>query len=149
MKKNKAEQSPFSKFTHVGVVVRDMDKAVEYLSSLGLGPFESFNPSVPLKEMLLHGKPADGELKISNAKIGQVGIELLQPVKGESSHKEFLDSKGEGIQHLAFAVDDLDLEVAKLTKQGFKVLTSGRWEGGGFTYLETEVSGIIIELVQH
>lgn len=141
-------KSPFSMLTHVGVVVRDMDKAIEYLSSLGIGRFEPHTPRA-LTERLFRGNSTDMRLKISTAKIGQVGLELIQPVEGESAAKEFLDRKGEGIQHIGFAVDDLDKEVARLAKQGVKVLMSGRWAGGGFAYLETDaVGGIIIELSQ-
>jgi catechol 2,3-dioxygenase-like lactoylglutathione lyase family enzyme len=149
MEKNRAEESPFSKFTHVGVVVRDMDKAIEHLSSLGIGPFEPFRHSLPLTERIFRGKPTDATVKISIAKIGQVALELIQPVEGQSAHKEFLDRKGEGIQHIAFVVDDLDKEIAKLAKRGVNVLWSGRWQGGGFAYLETDaIGGIIVELTQ-
>ncbi len=151
MEKSTAEKSPFSKLTHVGVVVRDLDKAIDYLSSLGLGPFESLRPSRPLGETLVRGKPAEVKVKISAAKVGQVRLEFIQPIEGESPTKEFLDKKGEGINHIGFAVDDLDKEIAKLTKQGVKILTSARWEGGSLVsaYLETDtVGGIIIELSQ-
>ena len=148
MAKSKKRESPFSQLHHVGVVVRDIDKAIEYLSSLGIGPFEPHFPDPPLLEKLVRGEPADYKLEMSNGKIGQAKLELIQPVEGESPHKEFLNSKGEGIQHIGFAVNDLDGEVAKLTKQGVKVLMSGKWPGGGFAYLETDaVGGIIIELL--
>jgi methylmalonyl-CoA/ethylmalonyl-CoA epimerase len=139
---------PFSNLEHVGVVVRDMDKAVEYLASLGIGPFEPLADPA-LADKLFRGKPSDWKVKISLAKIGLVTLELIQPVEGKSASQEFLDKKGEGIQHIAFAVDDLDREIAELTKQGIEVVMSGKIPGGKFAYLETDVpGGIIIELIQ-
>ena len=148
MEKSLAEKTPFSKFMHVGMVVRDIDKAIEHLSSFGIGPFEK-HTSTPLIERQFRGKPANWQTKRSTAKMGQLEIELLQPVEGESAAKEFLESKGEGIHHIGFAVDDLDREMAKLVRQGAKVVMSGKWAGGGFAYLEIDaIGGLIIELIQ-
>jgi len=142
-------ETTFSKLTHVGIVVRDMDRTVESLASLGIGPFELQQPGAPLTEALFRGKPARWKTKRGTARIGQVELELLQPVEGESAAKEFLDSRGEGVHHIGFAVDDLNKEVARLVKQRAKVLMSGRWAGGGFAYIEPAVSGgIVIELIQ-
>ena len=132
----------------VGVVVRDMDKAIKRLSSLGIGPFES-RLLPPDREEWYRGKPHKGNVKISMAQVGDVQLELVQPVEGKSVHKEFLDSKGEGIQHVMFAVKDFDKEVARLTKEGAIELLRAKLPGGpGIAYLDLNVGGIIIELVQ-
>jgi catechol 2,3-dioxygenase-like lactoylglutathione lyase family enzyme len=147
MEKNTAVESPFSKLIQVGVVVKDLDKAVERLLSLGIGPF---TPMLlpPDAEQWFRGKPLDAKFKISGARLGEIVLELIQPVEGESPHQEFLDSKGEGIQHIAFAVDDLDREVAKLTKQGVSVLLSANLRDVRVAYLDLGVGGLIIELIQ-
>ena len=148
MEKSSATESPFSKLIQVGVVVRDMDKTIERLSSLGIGPFE---PKLlpPDREEWFRDKPLDANLKLSSAKIGEVELELIQPVEGESPHKEFLDSKGEGIQHIAFAVDDLEDDEAKLIEQGASVLLKARRpDGSGVTYLDLGVAGLIVELIK-
>ena len=56
--------------------------------------------------------------------------------------------KGEGIQHIAFDVDDLDREVAKLTKQGVSVLLSASLRDVRVAYLDLGVGGLIFELIQ-
>ena len=147
MEKNTSE-SPFSKLIQVGLVVRDMDKAIERLTSLGIGPFE---PRIlpPDRKEWFCDKLMDADMKLSCAKMGDVELELVQPVAGESPHKEFLDSKGEGIQHIAFAVSDVEKEVAKLTKQGVSVLLRAKFPGsGGVAYLDLGVAGLIVELIQ-
>jgi methylmalonyl-CoA/ethylmalonyl-CoA epimerase len=140
------------KLLHVGVVVRDLDKTVKRLESLGIGPFKPL-PLPPLEggKPLFRGKPIDPEEyhKLLIADIGGVGLEIIEPVKGASPYQEFLDTKGEGIHHLTFAVDDLDREVAKFTERGVNVILKGRFqESGGGDYLDLEVGGIILCLFQ-
>ena len=148
MTKSISEKSPFSKLIQIGVVVRDMDKAIQRLTSLGIGPFQ---PKIipPNTKEWFRGEPLKAKFDIRSAMMGDMELELIQPIEGDSPHQEFLDSKGEGIQHIAFAVDDLDKEVAKFTKQGVSVMLSGRLpDGRGGDYLDLEVGGIILELMQ-
>jgi catechol 2,3-dioxygenase-like lactoylglutathione lyase family enzyme len=147
MGKNTAAESPFSKLVQVGVVVKDLEKTVERLMSLGIGPFTPMHIP-PDAEQWFRGKPLDAKFKISGAKLGEIVLELIQPVEGESPHQEFLDSQGEGIQHIAFAVDDLDREVAKLTKRGVSVLLSANLRNVRVAYLDLGVGGLVIELIQ-
>ena len=143
------EKSPFSKIDHVGVIVNDVNKVVEYYQSLGIGPFERLNLNVV--EMKVWGKPAeDVKLKVRVAQMGQVQFELIQPIAGESPQMEFLQTKGEGISHLGFFVDDIDKEVAKLVEKGFKITFSAKFlPSGGAAYFETDkIGGITLELIQ-
>jgi methylmalonyl-CoA/ethylmalonyl-CoA epimerase len=149
MEKDAAAKSPSIRFLRVGIVVRDMEKTIEYLSSLGIGPFESFPPP-DFAELLFRGKPCTLDLKACITKIGGLEIELIQPASGQSPQQEFLDSKGEGIQFIVFAVDDLDEAVESFTKSGISLLLYGKTkDGGGFAYLSIDaVGGIMVELFQ-
>jgi catechol 2,3-dioxygenase-like lactoylglutathione lyase family enzyme len=147
MGRKKGIESPFSKLIQVGVVVKDLDKVVERLTSLGIGPFTPMH--IPDDaEQWFRGNPMDAKFKISGAKLGEILLEVIQPVEGKSPHREFLDSQGEGIQHIAFAVDDLDREVAKLTKKGVSVLLSANLPKVRVAYLDLSVGGLVIELIQ-
>lgn len=149
MEKSEAQKSSSLQIGQVGVVVRDIDKAVEYYSSFGIGPFEPLNVSIIEREV--YGKPAEDVKNIVKvAQVGKVDLELVQPAAGESIQKEFLERHGEGINHLGFFVDDLDQEVAKLVEKGFKVIMSAKFiGGGGFAYLDTDkVGGVQFELIQ-
>ena len=142
------ETSPFSQIGQVGIVVNDIDQAINYLNSLGI---ETFEPKrIQITERWLRGKPANYKCKLKFARLGSLELEMIQPIEGETIHKEFLESKGEGIHHLGFFVSDLDKEVAKLARLGVEVIQSGeRPDGGGFAYLDTEKScGAVIELIQ-
>ena len=140
----------FPKLHHVGVVVRDINKAISYYESLGIGPFgapggkKTF--SIDFKGEL-HGKPATWTTTISNARIGDVELELLEPTKGAQALKESLDATGEGMHHIGFITEDLDAEIANFKKNGVGIWTLAREpDGGGFLYSDpTPFGGTAIE----
>ena len=105
--------------SHVGIVVKDLDKAVEYYSSVfGLGPFAT--DVYELKGFSYRGQPADARVRAAIAYSGPVFIELVEVLEGETPHTEFLREKGEGVQHVAFSVEDLDGALAELAKEGIE-----------------------------
>lgn len=145
------------KLHHVGIPVRDLDKSIEDYKALGMATFqpEFLIDSTKIAEYLVYGKTPDPAVK-TRAVLGQMGplgIELLQPVEGETVHKELLESTGEGIGHIAYTVDNLEEETAKLVEKGFPVILSIRHEGQstrGAVYIDTRssFSNLIIELIQ-
>jgi methylmalonyl-CoA/ethylmalonyl-CoA epimerase len=143
--------SPFKgrDFHHTGIIVSDMDKAVEYLESLGIGPFAMPGGQkwveIPFNGEL-HGKPAEWRVRISNTKVGEHEIELLQPSGGASALQEFLDERGEGVHHIAYLADDVQGEIRKLVNQGMEVLTSANLATRGFAYIKTSTGGMVIEI---
>jgi methylmalonyl-CoA/ethylmalonyl-CoA epimerase len=141
-------ESSFTKVIQVGLVVKDVEKVVERLTSLGIGPFNQMNLS-PEREEWFRDKRMYADFKIYGARIGDIQIELIQPLSGDSPHKEFLESKGEGIQHIACAVEDVEKEVTKLTGKGATVLLRAKFPGGGgVAYMDLGAGGLVIELIQ-
>ena len=139
----------FGKLQHVGVVVKDIKKAIAYLESLGIGPFEGPMGqkffTIPFKGEL-HGKPAEWKTTISNAKMGDVELEILEPTEGPQALRESLDKTGEGLHHIGFITDNLDREKANFKKNGIGIWTTGRASGGAFIYSDpSPVGGIAIE----
>jgi len=141
---------PFAKVFQIGVIVRDMDAAMAYYESLGIGPFKE-RQGVGVTERTLYGKPADDmRLRVSTASLGPVEIELMQPVAGQSIPAEYLDRHGEGINHLAFRTEDCQAVVRAMQAKGFRVIMGGRIPGGGeFVYFDTDkTGGVVFEVVQ-
>ena len=71
----------YGKLHHVGIVVKDIKKAIEYLETLGIGPFEGpmGQKTFPVSfQGELHGKPAEWTTTISNVQFGEVELELLR-----------------------------------------------------------------------
>ncbi|MDK1024856.1 MAG: VOC family protein [Gammaproteobacteria bacterium] len=145
------------KLHHVGIPVRDLDKSLEDYQALDMATFqpEFLIDSSKIAEYLVYGKTPDPIVKTRGVmgQLGPLGVELLQPVEGETVHKELLESTGEGIGHVAYTVDDLEEETAKLVEQGFPVILSIKHADQttrGAVYLDTrsKFSNIIIELIQ-
>lgn len=137
---------------HIGVVVRDMNKAVDYYSSVfGIGPFTVYNFK-PTKHWLREVQ-YPMTLVTGHAQWSNIQLELLQPLEGKSLHKEFLETNGEGIQHIGFHVSDYDEFFEKFTKAGFKPLTRAEtyhdvYKGySRACYFDTRsIGGIIFEI---
>jgi len=141
------------KFHHVSVMVKDIDKAIEYYGTLGVGPFPpTIGPKgVSLIDQSLRGQKSDFvmDLRYAESGLGGLKFEIVQPLEGESIYKEFLDKKGEGVHHLAFVVDDLNKEIAEMAERGFNVIQTGQTARGKFAYFDTNtVGGVVIELIQ-
>lgn len=113
---------PKLRFYHICVVVKDLEKAVEYYTSkLGLGPFE-FGDVTTKRESIVRGEKRMLSFRGAHTEISPgIGFELWEGTEG-SVWAEFLEAHGEGLHHLGFAVDDLEAEIAKWEKQGIKVL---------------------------
>ncbi|MFC2004772.1 VOC family protein [Chloroflexota bacterium] len=146
-----ADKASSTRLDHVGIIVEDLEKAVDYAQSLGIGPFKALQNLVR-EDTQLYGKPvepADIKLRVKMADIGGgARLELIQPL-GRGPWQDFLETKGNGIHHRAFVADDVTREGAKLLEQGATVLYSVRFQGGGGSiYLETSKFGGIVNVIE-
>jgi methylmalonyl-CoA/ethylmalonyl-CoA epimerase len=139
-------KSSFSGLHHIAIVLRNMDEAIKFYTSIGIGPFEDYPPLKEYIKLDVPDKVGFRNLKIKVVQIGPIQIQLIQPGEGKSLYKDFLEKKGEGVYHLGFVVEDVDDSEADLKKMGLKVLSSGRREdGSGFSYLDTaEKAGVVL-----
>jgi len=86
------------------------------------------------------------KIRMAFAYVGPMEVELVQCVEGRIFQSKFLDKWGEGIHHIGFFVDDVDAEVARLTKDGAGLLIH---DPGRFAYLDAGgPGGAIFELMQ-
>jgi methylmalonyl-CoA/ethylmalonyl-CoA epimerase len=139
--KEKPLFSKFSKVDQIGIVVKDIETTMKFYEKMfGIEPF-------PTVESYVNS----AKLKIVLFQLGEVQIELIQVVEGESIHSRFLEEKGEGLHHLGFFVKDIEKELARLEKEGIKVLEMGEVLGTvKFAYLDTEKTlGVVLELIQY
>lgn len=134
----------------VGVVVRDMDRAIDFYEALGIGPFVE-GPSAHAIGRRIYGEPQDDtEVKGRIAQMGSIEFELMQPVRGKSIQGEYLEKHGEGIVHICGYTDDIDRDIELMAERGFSVISSAEFDDGGkFAYFDTrEVGGLVLELFQ-
>ena len=104
---------------HVGLSVKNMDEAVKYYRSLG-GTTDD-NPGHILDSENIAGIKTYGKedappwkIKIKMLDLGPLTLELTEPVEGDNFNKTYMDEHGEGANHIAYVVDELDKEVAEL-----------------------------------
>ncbi len=142
---------PTRRLHHVGVVVKDLEKAIAQMEALGFGPFmfddEHRTFTIGFKGEL-HGRPAEWATKISNARMGDVELELLEPVEGDQALKETLDAQGEGLHHIGWLTTDLKGDMERMKAAGATVWTSSIVPGQpGFCYFEhSPIGNLAIEL---
>jgi len=129
-----------NKIEHIGIAVKNLEESNILFGKL-------FGKS--------HYKVETVESEGVNTSFFQVGenkIELLEATKDDSPIAKFIDRKGEGIHHIAFDVDDIDSEIARLKAEGFIVLNETPKRGADnklVAFLHPKSSnGVLIELCQ-
>ena len=98
---------------------------------------------------LLRGQPADFVAHISLSYVGDLQLELIEPVQGDSIYSEFLADNGPGLHHCCWEVPDLATALAQATD--YAVVQSGSMADGEirFAYLEPGLLGFpVLELAQ-
>jgi catechol 2,3-dioxygenase-like lactoylglutathione lyase family enzyme len=141
----------FGNIVHVGFVVRDLDDVISFLSKIfGMGPFRIVEPDFfhNYFEKKYKGQDEDFSFRFAVAPVGQIEVEVIQPIKGRTVYDDFLKKKGEGLHHVAFEVKNLDFIIRKLEQFGIKVVQSGKRLGLSWVYIELElINGLTIELI--
>jgi methylmalonyl-CoA/ethylmalonyl-CoA epimerase len=135
---------------HVGLSVKNIDQAVGYYKSLGGKTDDSPGhvlDSAGFKDFKTYGKAAPPwKIKIKMLQLGPLMLELTEPVEGGNYNETYMDEHGEGANHVAYQVDDLEKEVKELEDKGVPVMYHAK---GTYAYLDTrKVGGIVIELFQ-
>ena len=128
------------KIEHIGIAVKDIENSNGLFSSLFGKP---------------HYKTETVEsegVMTSFFECGPNKIELLQAINPESPIAKFIDKKGEGIHHIAFAVDDIEAEIERLKNEGFKMIHESPKPGADnklIAFLHPKsTNGVLIELCQ-
>ena len=119
----------FKECVQIGVVVRDLDRAIRGLTEIfGMGPFRSiyWPPEGRTDiEKFYHGRPGNFTARMAFTELGSVELELIQPLEGDSIWADFLEEHGEGIHHIRFNVLDMAPVVEYLAGQSIEVAQMG------------------------
>tara|TARA_B110000977_G_scaffold199976_1_gene288946 strand:+ start:2571 stop:2975 length:405 start_codon:yes stop_codon:yes gene_type:complete len=128
------------KIEHIGIAVKDIQQAnTVYEILLGIAPYK-----MELVE-------SEG-VSTSFFKTGESKIELLQATNPGSAIAKFIEKKGEGIHHIAFAVNDIKAEMKRLSELGFKILNEEPKRGADNKLVcfihPKNTNGVLVELCQ-
>ena len=132
--------------------VEDIEAAAKKWAALLNKPVPEIRTTRPGNEVdvVYRGKPSNGQVKLTFFILGEVVIELLEPITEGTAWKEFLDENGEGVQHIGFKVVDVNKMSAELEKAGYPIIHKGRYDSddGTYIYYDTqEALGVVIELL--
>lgn len=138
--------------TQVGILVRDIDKtAAAYQKLLGLEP-RFVVTDVPAQAQTRYlGQPSAARARLAFFTVGpQLEIELIQPDLEPSTWRHDLDAYGEGVHHIAFAVQGMKATLDRLGAAGLPLLQTGEYTGGRYAYVDgNEQLKVVLELLEN
>lgn len=123
---------------HIGIAVNSLEEAIPYYENmLGL-------PCYAVEEV------TDQKVKTAFFKLGQTKIELLESTDPEGPIGKFLEKKGQGVHHLAFAVDDVNKSLEELGEKGVRLIDKKARKGAeglniGFLHPKSTM-GVLTEI---
>ncbi|MGZ4594197.1 MAG: methylmalonyl-CoA epimerase [Actinomycetes bacterium] len=131
-----------TRIDHVGLAVHDLDAAIAfYETTFGLHVVhQEVNEEQGVREAMLA--------------VGDSGscIQLLAPLTPESTIAKFLDRSGEGIQQVAYGVDDIDATCVELRSRGVRLLYDQPRRGTAGSRINfvhpKDAGGVLVELVE-
>ncbi|GHT21835.1 methylmalonyl-CoA epimerase [Bacteroidia bacterium] len=129
-----------SRIEHIGIAVKSIEESRKYYENvLGL-------------ELYKIEEVADQKVKTAFFKIGETKIELLEPTSEDSTIAKFLEKRGPGIHHIAYAVDNVNDSLAEVEGKGVQLLDKqGRKGADGLTigFLHPKFTeGVLTEFCQ-
>jgi catechol 2,3-dioxygenase-like lactoylglutathione lyase family enzyme len=135
----------------IGLIVRDIERSIEaYSQVFGLPKPDIIITDPPeIAKTKYKGEPTNAQAKLAFFDMGQVSLELIEPIGGPSTWQEFLDEAGEGVHHIAFRIKGTEQVTAFLAEKGIDVTQQGHYTGGMYTYMNSApVLGTILELLE-
>lgn len=129
-----------SKLEHIGIAVKSLDEAIPYWENvLGL---KCYN----IEEV------ADQKVRTAFFRLGEIKIELLESTSEDGAIAKFIEKKGQGVQHLAFAVENIEGALADVESQGVQLIDKAPRlgaEGLSIAFLHPKSTfGVLTELCE-
>lgn len=128
------------KIEHIGIAVKNLEESNQLFTKLlGKGPYK-------IEEVASEG------VRTSFFEVGGVKIELLEATSDDSPIAKFIEKKGEGVHHLAFAVENAKTSMETHKKNGFTMINQEPKEGADnkmIAFLHPKsTNGVLVELCQ-
>jgi len=130
-----------NRIDHIGIAVESLEESLPfYRDMLGL-------------EMLGTEEVPSQKVRVAMLAVGESRIELLEPTADDSPIAGFLRKRGQGIHHIAYAVDDAAAAVEEMKQKDVRMIDSTPREGAGgsrIAFVHPKASGrVLTELCQH
>jgi len=141
-----------NKVMQVGMVVENIEEAVLAWSRL-LGveppPITTTDP-FDVSNAHYQGKPTPAQAKLAFFDLGQVTLELIQPIGEPSTWNDQLSAHGSSLHHIAFEIKGMKAHLRGLAEQGLGLIQQGEYSGGRYAYVDGQKQfGTVIELLEN
>jgi methylmalonyl-CoA/ethylmalonyl-CoA epimerase len=128
------------KVEHLGIAVKNLQVSIPLFSRLLNSPCYKIE------------NVESEKVKTAFFKTGETKIELLESLDTDGTISKFIEKKGEGIHHIAFAVEDIEEEMARLREEGFVLVNDTPKKGADNNLVcfihPRDTNGVLIELCQ-
>jgi methylmalonyl-CoA epimerase len=129
------------KIDHIGVAVKSLTEAIKvYETAIGL-------------KLTGFDQVDDQGVRLAMLAVGESRIELLEPTRPDSPIGKFIAKRGEGIHHIAVAVDDIEAAIERLKSSGVRLVDSAPRPGAHKSRIAfihpSSTHGVLLELVEH
>jgi catechol 2,3-dioxygenase-like lactoylglutathione lyase family enzyme len=136
----------------VGLIVRDIEKTAQaYCQIFGCAlPQVIITDEYNVSHATYRGAPTPARAKLAFFNMGQLTIELIEPIGEPSTWKEHLDAHGESVHHIAFNIQGTEEVTRRLEAEGIPMVQQGDYTGGRYTYLDgSSKLGVALELLEN
>jgi methylmalonyl-CoA/ethylmalonyl-CoA epimerase len=128
------------KLDHIGIAVKDLQATLKfYEDTLGLK-----SAGVEVVE--------EQKVRVAFLPIGDTEVELLESTEEDGPIAKFIAKNGEGIQHMAYRVDDIEAAIAEMKDKGVRMIDEKPRYGAGGAKIAfchpKSTSGVLVELCQ-
>jgi len=138
--------------TQVGIIVKDIETKVQaWADVLGLPvPKIIITDKVDVAMTEYEGKSTPARAKLAFFQLGQVDLELIEPIDGPSTWRDQLDQQGESLHHIAFEIKGMQEKIAFLESKGLRLVQRGEYTGGRYAYVDGRAQlGTVLELLKN
>ncbi|MEW9111288.1 MAG: methylmalonyl-CoA epimerase [Cytobacillus gottheilii] len=128
------------KIDHIGIAVSSLEKILPFYIDI-------------MKLELLHIEEVESEgVRIAFIAAGETKIELLEPINEESAVARYIRKYGEGMHHIAFAVNSIEERIEEINEKGIKMISSQPKTGAGgaaIAFMHPQSTGrVLVELCE-
>ena len=129
-----------NKVDHIGIAVKDLDSTIKFYEDI-------------LGIKCIHTEVVEEQkVKVAFLPIGDTEVELLESTEEDGPIAKFIEKKGEGMQHMAHRVDDIEKAIEELKEKGIRMIDEKpRYGAGGakIAFLHPKSTfGVLIELCE-
>lgn len=135
----------------VGIVVADVEAATQRYAAVFGVPLPPVTESRAREQtgITYRGMPTEGRARLAFFRMGQVAIELIEPLDGPSAWRDHLEAHGPGVHHIAFQVPSIDQALAHLSAHKIEVVQQASFRSGRYAYLDSrDALSVMLELLE-